>query len=101
MSYLKHEISDNVQEQAEVVRPQLHSAVGMADKSHDGICNYLAAIVKRSKDVYGHACNRAAKESRIANGVLHENLYQTVLIGIGVGVILGGLIAKRCAINDG
>ena len=62
---------------------------------YDEACKGLAAVLERGKDLYGVARKRAVRETHAADVVLHENLYQTILIGIGVGALIGYLVARK------
>jgi ElaB/YqjD/DUF883 family membrane-anchored ribosome-binding protein len=66
-----------------------------AGARYDEACKGLSAVLERGKDLYGVARKRAVRETHAADVALHDNLYQTVLIGIGVGALLGYLIARK------
>lgn len=52
-------------------------------------------VLERGRDLYGNVCKRAVKDARATDAVIHDNLYRTVLVGAGVGMILGYLLARR------
>ena len=90
-----NEIRNNAETLAEDANKLMDSAATAAVRRYDEARNSLAAVLERGKDIYGIACKRAIKDTKAADGVLHDNLYQTVLIGIGVGALLGFLVARR------
>lgn len=59
----------------------------------------LACMLKRSKEMYAVARQKALKSSQAADAVVHEHLYQTIAIGIGVGALIGFLCASRPTCN--
>jgi ElaB/YqjD/DUF883 family membrane-anchored ribosome-binding protein len=56
----------------------------------------LASVLDRGKDFYGLVREKAVEGSKAADMAVHENLYITVAVGIGVGALLGYLFARRC-----
>jgi ElaB/YqjD/DUF883 family membrane-anchored ribosome-binding protein len=96
MSYPMCENSDSPETLAANAGELLDTAASEAGKRYDEARKGLAAILEQGKDIYGLACERAVRNTRAADGVLHDNLYQTVLVGMGVGAVLGYLIARRC-----
>jgi len=56
----------------------------------------LTTALDRGRDIYGQARARAAEGARAADQVVHEHPYEAIAIGVGVGALLGYLIARRC-----
>lgn len=61
----------------------------------------LASVLDRGKDFYGLVREKAVESSRAADVAVHENLYQTIAIGIGAGALIGYLFARHCSCNRG
>lgn len=59
----------------------------------------LAAALERGKEIYGQVREKAVQGARVADKAVHEHPYQAITIGIGVGALLGYLIARRCSRN--
>jgi ElaB/YqjD/DUF883 family membrane-anchored ribosome-binding protein len=95
MSYPMNEIREDVENLADNTGALMDCAKSAAAERYDEARNRLTAILGRGRDMYGFACKRAVRDKRTADGVLHDNLYQTILIGIGVGAVLGFLFARR------
>ena len=57
----------------------------------------LAAGVDRVRDIYSSARGKAIDGSHAADVALHDNLYQTIGIGILAGALVGFLIATQCS----
>ena len=60
----------------------------------------LAAALDRGREMYGRARERAIEGAKVADEAVHEHPYQAIAIGVGVGVLLGYLITRRCSRND-
>ncbi len=56
----------------------------------------LASVLERGKGIYGLVRDKAYESTRAADLVVHENLYQVILLGVGAGAIIGYLFASRC-----
>lgn len=86
------EISDDVKTLASDVAGTLESnATGIYDEVRKGVSHAL----EQGKDLYGYACKRALDDGRMADRMLHNHLYQTILLGIGAGIVFGYLCARR------
>ncbi len=59
----------------------------------------LASMFGRGKDVYDLMLERALEGGKAADIAVHKHLYQTVAIGVGIGVVMGFFLAtrNRCA----
>ncbi|GDY22271.1 hypothetical protein LBMAG56_36180 [Verrucomicrobiota bacterium] len=56
----------------------------------------LAAAVERGREVYGRVREQAIEGAKVTDEVVREHPYQAIGIGVGVGAILGYLLAARC-----
>lgn len=91
MSNSIHEISDDVKSLAHDTARNLESgAAGIYDDVRKGVTNAM----EQGKDILGSAYKRALHDGRAADRLIHNNLYQTLLLGIGAGIVLGYLY--RC-----
>jgi ElaB/YqjD/DUF883 family membrane-anchored ribosome-binding protein len=90
-----NEINDDVEALADDAGAFVAATAHAAGKRYDEARKSLAAVMDRGKDIYGLASRRAARDARAADHAMHANLYQTILIGIGVGVLLGYLVARQ------
>ena len=61
--------------------------------------NRLAAALERGKEIYGRVREKAVEGAKAADEAVHEHPYQAIAIGVGVGVILGYIFARRCSRN--
>jgi len=55
----------------------------------------LAAALERAKEIGGCVRDKAVAGAKAADAAVHEHPYQAIAIGVGVGAILGYLIARR------
>ena len=56
----------------------------------------LAAALERGKELYGKAREKAVAGAKAADSAVRENPYQAIAIGVGVGALVGYLLARRC-----
>lgn len=59
--------------------------------------NRLAAALERAKEIAGKVRDKAVEGAKAADEVVHEHPYQAIAIGVGVGALIGYLVATRCA----
>jgi ElaB/YqjD/DUF883 family membrane-anchored ribosome-binding protein len=57
----------------------------------------LAAALERAKEIGGRVRDQAVAGAKATDAAVHEHPYQAIAIGVGVGAILGFLIARRCS----
>jgi ElaB/YqjD/DUF883 family membrane-anchored ribosome-binding protein len=59
----------------------------------------LAAALESAKEIYGQVRSKAADGVRVADQALRNNPYQAMGIAVGLGALIGYLIAGRCSRN--
>ncbi|MGA2555482.1 MAG: DUF883 family protein [Verrucomicrobiota bacterium] len=59
----------------------------------------LAAALERGKEICGRARDKAMQGAKAADEAVHEHPYQAIAIGVGVGAVIGYLLARRCCHN--
>ena len=57
----------------------------------------LAAALERAKEIGGCVRDKAVAGAKVVDQTVRENPYQAIAIGVGVGAILGFLLARRCS----
>jgi ElaB/YqjD/DUF883 family membrane-anchored ribosome-binding protein len=57
----------------------------------------LAAALDRAKEIGGCVRDKAVAGAKAADQTIRENPYQAIAIGVGVGAVLGFLLARRCS----
>ena len=57
----------------------------------------LAAALESAREIAGNVRDKAVAGAKVADQKVRENPYQAIAIGVGVGAIIGYLIARRCA----
>jgi len=57
----------------------------------------LAAALERSKEIYGRTREKVVAGAKATDRAVHEHPYQAIAIGVGVGAIIGYLLARRCS----
>lgn len=56
----------------------------------------LDVALETAKSIYDQACDKTLDGTAAVNDLVHKNSYQAIAIGLGVGAILGYLIARAC-----
>jgi len=55
----------------------------------------LASMLGRSREICDRVRDRASQSTKAADCAVHRNLYQTIAVGVGAGIVLGFLLATR------
>ncbi|HXI69056.1 MAG TPA: DUF883 family protein [Verrucomicrobiae bacterium] len=59
----------------------------------------LAAALDSAREIAGNVRDKAVAGAKVADQTVRENPYQAIAIGVGVGAIIGYLVARRCTRN--
>ncbi len=59
----------------------------------------LAAALESAKHMAANVREKAVAGAKVADQKIHENPYQAIAIGVGVGAVIGYLVARRCSRN--
>lgn len=60
----------------------------------------LAAALENSKEMLGRVREKAIAGAKVTDEAIHEYPYRAIGIGLGVGVLIGYLIARKGSNND-
>jgi ElaB/YqjD/DUF883 family membrane-anchored ribosome-binding protein len=60
----------------------------------------LAAALESGKEIYGRVRDKTVEKARAVDETVHEHPYQAMGIALGVGVLLGVLLARRGSRNN-
>jgi ElaB/YqjD/DUF883 family membrane-anchored ribosome-binding protein len=92
-------IRNDMGQLAEDARALMAATADVAGEKVGEARKRLAAALERGKEIYGRVKEKAVEGAKAADEAVHEHPYQAIAIGVGVGAILGYLIARRCASN--
>lgn len=56
----------------------------------------LAAALENGKEIYGRVREKAVQSAKAADQAVHENPYRAMGIALGVGALIGYLVARKC-----
>jgi ElaB/YqjD/DUF883 family membrane-anchored ribosome-binding protein len=59
----------------------------------------LAVALEHAKEMAGRVRDKAVEGAKAADEAVHEHPYQAIAIGVGVGALVGYLLARRCSSN--
>jgi ElaB/YqjD/DUF883 family membrane-anchored ribosome-binding protein len=90
-------ISHDMGTLAEDARALMTATADVAGEKVGEARQRLAAALERGREVAGRVRDKAIAGAHAADEAVHEHPYQAMLIGVGVGALLGYLVARRCA----
>ena len=82
---------------AEDARALMAATADVAGEKVGEARNRLAAALERGKEIYGRVREKAVAGAKATDEAVHEHPYQAIAIGVGVGALIGFLVARRCA----
>jgi ElaB/YqjD/DUF883 family membrane-anchored ribosome-binding protein len=59
----------------------------------------LAAALEQGKEIYGRVREKAVEGVKATDEAVHEHPYPAIGIALGVGALVGYLVARRCSRN--
>ena len=101
MSKETQAISRDVSRLAEDARALVAATADVAGEKVGEARKRLAAALEQGKELYGRMREKAAEGAKAADEAVHEHPYQAIAIGVGVGALIGYLVARRCSRNGG
>ena len=60
----------------------------------------LAAALENGKQIFGRVKDKAVEGAKATDQAVHEHPYQAIGIALGVGVLIGYLVARRWSSNS-
>jgi len=92
-------ISNDMSQLAEDARALMAATADVAGEKVGEARKRLSAALERGKEIYGRVREKAVEGAKVADQAVHEHPYQAIGIALGVGAILGYLVARRCSRN--
>ena len=81
---------------AEDARALMAATADVAGEKVGEARNRLAAALERGKEIAGNIRDKAVAGAKATDETIRENPYQAIAIGVGVGALVGFLVARRC-----
>ena len=92
-------VSNDVGQLAEDARALMAATADVTGEKVSDARKRLAAALDRAKEIGGCVRDKAVAGAKVADQTIRENPYQAIAIGVGVGALIGYLVARRCACN--
>ncbi len=90
-------ISDEMSQLAEDARALMTATADVAGEKVGEARKRLAAALENGKEIYGRVRDKAVEGATVADQTVRENPYQAIALGVGVGALVGFLVARQCA----
>jgi len=99
MNKHKHSTTNDMGTLAEDASALIAATVDVAGDRVGAARERLAAAVEHAKEIAGRMRDKAVARAKAANEAVHEHPYQAMAISLGVGALVGFLVARRCSRN--
>ena len=100
MSKQTEAISHDMGQLAEDARALMSATADVAGEKVGEARKRLAAALEKGKEIYGRVKDKAVEGAKATDKAVHEHPYQAIGIALGVGALVGYLIARRCSRKD-
>ena len=90
-------ISNDMGQLAEEARALIAATADVAGDKVVEARKRLATALESGREMYGRVRDKAVEGAKVADQTVRENPYQSIAIGVGVGVLVGYLLARRCS----
>ena len=97
MSKETQAISNDLGTLAEDARALMAATADVAGDKVGEARKRLAAALDNVRHIAANVRDKAVAGAKVADQTVRENPYQAIAIGVGVGVLVGYLISRRCS----
>ena len=88
-------VSNDVDTLADDARAFMTATADVAGEKVGEARKRLEAALERGKEIYGRVCDQAVEGAKTADGAVREHPYTAIGIAVGVGAVIGFLLARR------
>ena len=92
-----HTHSTDLSTLAEDARALMAATADVAGEKVGEARKRLAAALESGKELAGRVRDRAVESAKVVDEQVHEHPYQAIGIAVGVGALIGFLLARRCS----
>lgn len=92
-------VSSDMSTLAEDARALIAATADVAGEKVGEARKRLAATLENGKEIYGRVRDKAVEGAKVADQAVHEHPYESIGIALGVGALIGCLVARRCSRN--
>jgi ElaB/YqjD/DUF883 family membrane-anchored ribosome-binding protein len=100
MNQTSSPINEDMSHLAEDARALIAATADVAGEKVGVARKRLTAALERAKEIGGCVRDKAVAGAKATDEAIHEHPYQAIAIGVGVGAILGFLLARRCSARN-
>jgi ElaB/YqjD/DUF883 family membrane-anchored ribosome-binding protein len=91
--------SSDIGQLAEDAQALMAATAEVAGEKVSAARKRLAAALESAKVVAGKLRDKAVAGAKATDEAVHEHPYQAIAIGVGVGLVAGYLLSRRCSRN--
>jgi ElaB/YqjD/DUF883 family membrane-anchored ribosome-binding protein len=99
MNKQTHANSNDLGQLADDARALMSATADVAGEKVGEARKRLAAAQDQGKEIYGRVRDKAVEGAKATDEAVHDHPYQAIAIGVGVGALIGYLVARRCSRN--
>ena len=100
MSKETQAITNDMSQLADDARALMAATADVAGEKVGEARKRLAAALESGKEMYSRVKEKAVEGAKAADATVREHPYQAIGIALGVGAVVGYLLARRCSRKD-
>lgn len=101
MDRTTHDIGQDLGRLADDARALIAATADIAGDKVGEARKRLSQALENGEELYQHARERAIAGARVTDAAIHRHPYQAIAIGVGIGALMGYLIARKTDRNGG
>jgi ElaB/YqjD/DUF883 family membrane-anchored ribosome-binding protein len=99
MNIQRQTISHDMSQLAEDANALMAATADVAGEQVAEARKRLAHALERGKEIYGQVREQALEGRKSACETVHDHSHEAIAIGVGIGTLIGYLVARRCICN--
>lgn len=95
MDRASHDIGQDLGRLAEDARALIAATADVAGDKVGEARKRLSVALENGEELYRRARERAIEGAKVTDAAIHRHPYQAIAIGVGVGALIGYLVARK------
>lgn len=97
MSYPMNEVYDDVRDLAEDAGELVEATASAVGRQRDEFRKGISSAMNTGREHLGAVRKRAMRDVKAADVAVHDHVYESILLGVGIGILVGFFASRRIA----
>lgn len=95
MDRTTHDLGQDIDRLAEDARALIAATADITGDRVGEARKRLALALENAEELYRRARQRAIEGAKVTDAAIHQHPYQAIAIGVGIGAVVGYLLARK------